>query len=313
MKIYRSISEMVGHTPLLEVCNYEKAHGLNAHLLCKIESCNVAGSSKDRAAKFMIECAEKSGKLKDGTVIIEPTSGNTGIGLAAMAKAHGYRVILTMPETMSSERRNLLRAYGAELVLTDGTKGMAGAIEEAERLAKELSESFIPAQFDNPDNTASHYCTTGPELWDDTDGKVDVFVAGVGTGGTISGTARFLREKNPKVHIVAVEPANSPILSGGQAGSHNLQGIGANFVPRNFERDLVDEIITVYEQDAYRAGRELVQREGILTGITSGAALWAATEVAKRPEFAGKNIIAFLPDGGEKYLSTPMYQEEEEE
>ncbi len=310
MGIYHSISEMVGHTPLLEVHNYEKAHALNAHLLCKIESCNVAGSSKDRAAKFMIEGAEASGRLKDGTVIIEPTSGNTGIGLAAIAKAHGYRVILTMPETMSMERRNLLHAYGAELVLTDGAKGMAGAIEEAERLAKELPDAFIPAQFDNPDNIRAHYQTTGPELWEDTCGRVDVFVAGVGTGGTLSGTAKFLREKNPNVHIIAVEPANSPILSGGKAGTHNLQGIGANFVPANFERDLVDEIITVYEEDAYRAGRELVRYEGILSGITSGAALWAATEAAKRPAFAGKNIVAFLPDGGEKYLSTPMYQEE---
>ena len=310
MKIYRSAAELAGHTPLLELCRYEEKFGLHARLLAKLECCSIAGSAKDRVAKHMIESAEAAGRLREGSVIIEPTSGNTGIGLAAMAKLHGYRVILTMPETMSRERRALLRAYGAELVLTDGAQGMSGAVAKAEELAAQIPGSFIPAQFDNPANPEAHYLTTGPELWEDTDGAVDVFVAGVGTGGTFSGTGRYLRENNPAVRLIAVEPAASPLLSGGQAGAHGLQGMGANFIPKNMDVSLPDEIVCVTEEEAYAAGRALVACEGVLVGITSGAALHAATLAAQRPENAGKTVVVLLPDGGEKYLSTPMYCEE---
>ena len=310
MKIYDSIAQLAGKTPLLELTRYAKAAETKARVLAKLECCNIAGSAKDRVAKNMIERAEREGKLRPGSVIIEPTSGNTGIGLAAMAKVYGYRVILTMPDSMSAERIALLRAYGAELVLTPGAEGMTGAIAKAEELARENEGSFIPSQFDNPANPEAHYLTTGPEIWADTDGKVDVFVAGVGTGGTLSGTAKYLKEKNPKVRIVAVEPAKSPLLSGGTAGAHGLMGIGANFIPENLDRSLVDEVIPVTEEEAYAAGRALVASEGVLVGITSGAALHAATQMAKRPENEGKTIVALLPDGGERYLSTPMYQGE---
>lgn len=309
MNIYRSVAELAGNTPLLELCRYEAKHAPCARLLAKLECCNIAGSAKDRVAKNMIERAETEGKLRAGSVIIEPTSGNTGIGLAAMAKVHGYRVILTMPESMSVERRALLRAYGAELVLTPAAEGMAGAVKRAEELASEIEGSFIPSQFENPANPEAHYLTTGPELWRDTDGKLDIFVAGVGTGGTLSGTGRYLKEQDPSIRIVAVEPARSPLLSEGKAGAHGLMGIGANFVPANLDRALVDEIICVRDEDAYEAGRELVACEGVLAGITSGAALWAATQLACRAENAGKTIVALLPDTGERYLSTPMFQE----
>lgn len=309
MNIYRSVAELAGNTPLLELCRYEAKHAPCARLLAKLECCNIAGSAKDRVAKNMIERAEAEGKLRAGSVIIEPTSGNTGIGLAAMAKVHGYRVILTMPESMSVERRALLRAYGAELVLTPAAEGMAGAVKRAEELASEIEGSFIPSQFENPANPEAHYLTTGPELWRDTDGKLDIFVAGVGTGGTLSGTGRYLKEQDPSIRIVAVEPARSPLLSEGKAGAHGLMGIGANFVPANLDRALVDEIICVRDEDAYEAGRELVACEGVLAGITSGAALWAATQLACRAENAGKTIVALLPDTGERYLSTPMFQE----
>lgn len=309
MRIYQSVADLAGNTPLLELCRYEQKHALQARVLAKLECCNIAGSAKDRVAKRMIECAERDGKLTEGSVIIEPTSGNTGIGLAAMAKAHGYRVILTMPDTMSKERCDLLRAYGAELALTPGAQGMAGAIKKAEELARENPGSFIPSQFDNPANPEAHYLTTGPEIWADTDGKVNVFVAGVGSGGTISGTGRFLKEKKPDVQIVAVEPASSPLISRGIAGAHGLQGIGANFVPKNYDAGVVDEVICVSDEEAYTAGREMVALEGVLVGITAGAALHAATVLAQRPENKGKTIVALLPDGGDKYLSTPMYQE----
>ena len=310
MNIFHSVAELAGNTPLLELCRYERRHGLNARILAKLECCNVAGSAKDRVAKHMIERAEAEEKLVPGSVIIEPTSGNTGIGLAAMAKVHGYRVILTMPESMSVERRNLLKAYGAELVLTPAAEGMAGAVKRAEELAAATPKSFIPAQFDNPANPEAHYLTTGPELWRDTDGCVDLFVAGIGTGGTFSGTGRYLKEKNPDVKLVAVEPAGSPLLSGGKAGPHGLMGIGANFIPKNMDISLIDEIICVRQEDAYAAGRDMVACEGVLVGITAGAALWAATQLALRPENAGKTIVALMPDGGERYLSTPMYQGE---
>lgn len=309
MRIFRSVADLAGNTPLLELCRYEKKYDLQARLLAKLECCNVAGSAKDRVAKHMIECAERDGKLSAGSVIIEPTSGNTGIGLAAMAKAHGYRVILTMPDTMSRERCDLLRAYGAELVLTPGAKGMTGAIEKAEELSRENPNSFIPSQFDNPANPEAHYLTTGPEIWADTDGEVDIFVAGAGTGGTLSGTGRFLKEKNPNVRVVAFEPASSPLITKGVAGAHGLQGIGANFIPKNYDASVIDEVLCVSDEDAYAAGRELVRCEGVLVGITAGAALHAATVLAKRPENKGKTIVALLPDGGDKYLSTPMYQE----
>ena len=307
MNIFHSVAELAGNTPLLELCRYERRHGLNARILAKLECCNVAGSAKDRVAKHMIERAEAEGKLVPGSVIIEPTSGNTGIGLAAMAKVHGYRVILTMPESMSVERRNLLKAYGAELVLTPAAEGMAGAVKRAEELAAATPKSFIPAQFDNPANPEAHYLTTGPELWRDTDGCVDLFVAGIGTGGTFSGTGRYLKEKNPDVKLVAVEPAGSPLLSGGKAGPHKIQGIGANFIPGNFVREYVDGVIRVKNDDAIRTGRELSLREGLLVGISSGAAAWAALELARKPENAGKRIVAVLPDTGERYLSTELY------
>ncbi|MCB6364660.1 cysteine synthase A [Intestinibacillus massiliensis] len=306
-KIARSVTALIGGTPLLELVNFERTHGLNAHILAKLEYFNPAGSAKDRIAKAMVEDAEAKGMLVPGSVIIEPTSGNTGIGLAAVAAAHGYRIILTMPETMSVERRNLLKAYGAELVLTDGAKGMQGAIDKAEALAKEIPHAFIPGQFVNPANPASHYATTGPEIWADTDGKVDYFVAGVGTGGTVSGVGKYLKEKNPDVRIIAVEPSGSPVLSGGKPGPHKLQGIGAGFVPDTLDTAVYDEIITVGNDEAFQAGRAIARAEGLLVGISSGAAVWAAMEVAKRPGNEGKRIVALLPDTGERYLSTPMF------
>ncbi|MBQ8249109.1 MAG: cysteine synthase A [Clostridia bacterium] len=308
MKIYRSLTELIGKTPLMELVNYNSSESLGADILAKLEYFNPAGSVKDRVGVKMIEDAEKSGKLKPGATIIEPTSGNTGIGLAAVGTAKGYKVILTMPDTMSVERISLLRAYGAELILTDGKLGMTGAIEKANELAASIPGSFIAGQFVNPANPAAHYETTGPEIWDDTDGKVDIFVAGVGTGGTLSGTGRYLKEKNPNVKIVAVEPASSPLLSKGTAGAHGLMGIGANFVPDTLDTSVYDEIICVTEEEAYAAGRKLVSTEGILVGITSGAALHAATLLALRPENKGKVIVALLPDTGDRYLSTPMYK-----
>jgi len=308
-KIYTAASQIVGKTPLLEVKNYAKHHDLHARILVKLECFNPAGSAKDRVALEMIRDAEENGVLKAGSVIIEPTSGNTGLGLAAMAAARGYRTIIVMPDTMSKERCLLMKAYGAELWLTDGSLGMAGAIEKANQLAKEIPDSFIAGQFENPANPAAHYKTTGPEIWEDTDGYVDIFVAGVGTGGTVSGTGKYLKEKNPKVKIVAVEPAASPLLTEGRVGKHNLQGIGANFVPKNLDRDILDEIITMTEEDAYTAARELGKQEGLVVGITSGAALAAATKLALRPENAGKTIVALLPDTGDRYLSTPLFGE----
>ena len=309
MKIYKNITELIGKTPLFEPTNYEKDNGITTTLLCKLEYLNPAGSVKDRAALGMIEAAEAQGKLREGSVIIEPTSGNTGIGLAAIAAYKGYKVILTMPETMSIERRKLLAAYGAEIVLTDGSKGMQGAVKKAEELAKNTPNSFIPSQFDNRENANAHIKTTGPEIWDDTDGKVDIFVAGVGTGGTITGVGEYLKSKNPNIKIVAVEPETSPLLSKGFAGAHGLQGIGANFVPSLLNREIYDEIITVSNDEAYTASRALAKREGILVGITSGAALHAATELAKREENIGKTIVALLPDTGDRYLSTALFNE----
>ncbi len=308
MKVYRSISEMIGGTPLLELKGYRQANGVNATILAKLECFNPAGSAKDRVARAMLDDAEQRGLIGPGATIIEPTSGNTGIGLAAVGVARGYRVILTMPDTMSVERRNLLKAYGAEVVLTPGDLGMAGSIAKAEELAAQTPNSFIPGQFDNPANPAAHYATTGPEIWQDTDGKVDIFVAGVGTGGTLSGTGKYLKEQNPAIRIVGVEPAASPLLSGGQAGPHKLQGIGANFVPDNFNRRVADEIIPVEAEDAFAAGRAMA-REGILVGITSGAALHAAKLLARRPENAGKVIVVLMPDSGERYLSTEMFMD----
>ena len=306
--IYQSIEELVGNTPLLLPQKYNQKYAKEASILCKLESFNPAGSAKDRVALFMIRDAEEKGLLRPGATIIEPTSGNTGIGLAAIGTAKGYKIILTMPDTMSMERRNLLAAFGAEIVLTPGSLGMQGSINKALELAKEIPGSVIPSQFDNPANPTAHYCTTGPEIWKDTEGKVDIFVAGVGTGGTLSGTGKYLKEQNPECRIVAVEPASSPLLSGGKAGAHGLQGIGANFIPENFDASVADEIIPVTEEDAYAAARELVALEGILVGITSGAALHAATVLANRPENAGKTIVALLPDTGERYLSTPLFQ-----
>lgn len=308
MKIYKNITELIGKTPLFEPINYEKDNGVTATLLCKLEYLNPAGSVKDRAALGMIEAAEAQGKLREGSVIIEPTSGNTGIGLAAIAAYKGYKVILTMPETMSIERRKLLAAYGAEIVLTEGNKGMQGAVEKAEELAKDIEGSFIPSQFDNRENANAHIKTTGPEIWNDTDGNVDIFVAGVGTGGTITGVGEYLKIQNPNIKIVAVEPKTSPLLSKGYAGAHGLQGIGANFVPSLLNRDIYDEIITVSNDEAYTASRALAKREGILVGITSGAALHAATELAKRKENIGKTIVALLPDTGDRYLSTALFE-----
>ncbi len=306
-KIYKAITELVGNTPLLELTNYESANNLEATVLAKLEYFNPAGSVKDRIAIAMVDDAEKTGKLKKGSVIIEPTSGNTGIGLASVAAARGYRIIITMPETMSVERRNLLKAYGAELVLTDGAQGMKGAIAKAHELAAEIEGSFIPSQFTNPANPAYHKATTGPEIWNDTDGKVDIFVAGVGTGGTLSGVGEYLKSKKPEVKIVAVEPASSPVLSEGRAGAHKIQGIGAGFVPETLNTDIYDEIIRVENDDAFAKGKEIARTEGMLVGISSGAAVWAATELAKRPENKGKTIVALLPDTGERYLSTPMF------
>ncbi len=306
-KIYTSADQLIGHTPLLELTHIEE--GLGAKILAKLEYFNPAGSVKDRVAKAMLDDAEKSGKLKAGSVIIEPTSGNTGIGLASVAAARGYRIIIVMPETMSVERRQIMKAYGAELVLTEGAKGMKGAIAKAEELAKEIPNSFIPGQFVNPANPAAHKATTGPEIWEDTDGKVDIFVAGVGTGGTVSGVGEFLKSKNPNVKIVAVEPASSPVLSKGTAGAHKIQGIGAGFVPDTLNTKIYDEVIAVENEAAFEAGREIGKKEGVLVGISSGAALWAAKELAKRPENKGKTIVALLPDTGDRYLSTALFAE----
>ena len=306
-KIYKSIEELIGRTPLMELSNLERKLELHATLLAKVEALNPGGSAKDRVAKRMVEDAEQAGILKAGATIIEPTSGNTGIGLAVMAAARGYRAIIVMPDSMSMERRLLMTAFGAELVLTEGAKGMSGAIAKAEELAKEIPNSFIPGQFDNPSNPAAHYETTGPEIWEDTDGKVDIFVAGIGTGGTITGTGRYLKEQNPDVKIIGVEPASSPLLTKGEAGPHGLQGIGANFVPSILDTEIYDEVITVTDEAAYEAGRTIARNEGLLVGISAGAALHAAVEVAKRPENAGKNIVVLLPDTGDRYLSTPMF------
>lgn len=309
MAIYKSALDLVGKTPLLEVQNFEKENNLEATVLVKLEYFNPAGSVKDRIAKAIIEDAEKTGKLKADSVIIEPTSGNTGIGLASVAAAKGYKLIITMPETMSVERRNLMKAYGAELVLTDGAKGMKGAIAKAEELASELSNSFIAGQFTNPVNPATHKATTGPEIWNDTEGKVDIFIAGVGTGGTLSGVGEYLKSQNPNVKVVAVEPATSPVLSKGTAGPHKIQGIGAGFVPDTLNTDIYDEIIAVENEDAFATGKAFPKQEGVLVGISSGAALWAAKELAKRPENKGKTIVALLPDTGDRYLSTPLFSE----
>ena len=305
--IYTSADQLIGKTPLLELVHIEKEEGLEAKILAKLEYFNPAGSVKDRIAKAMIDDAEAKGLLKPGSVIIEPTSGNTGIGLASVAAARGYRIIIVMPETMSVERRQIMKAYGAELVLTKGAKGMKGAIAKADELAREIPDSFIPGQFVNPANPAVHKATTGPEIWEDTEGKVDIFVAGVGTGGTVTGIGEYLKSRNPNVKVVAVEPAGSPVLSKGAPGAHKIQGIGAGFVPDVLDTKIYDEIIPVENEDAFRLGREIGKREGVLVGISSGAALWAAVELAKRPENAGKNIVVLLPDTGDRYLSTPLF------
>ena len=306
-KIYTAADQLIGHTPLLELTHIEKEQQLSAHILAKLEYFNPAGSVKDRIAKKMIDDAEAKGLLKEGSVIIEPTSGNTGIGLAAVAAAKGYRIIIVMPETMSVERRQLMKAYGAELVLTEGAKGMKGAIAKAQELAAQTPDSFIPGQFTNPANPSAHRATTGPEIWNDTDGTVDIFVAGVGTGGTLTGVGEYLKSQNPNVKVVAVEPAGSPILSKGVAGAHKIQGIGAGFVPDTLNTKIYDEIITVENEDAFATGRELARKEGLLVGISSGAAVWAAAQLAKRPENQGKRIVVLLPDTGNRYLSTPMF------
>ena len=308
MKVFKKITDLIGGTPLLELTSLEEKNELGAKVLAKLEYFNPAGSVKDRIAKAMIDDAEAKGLLKEGSVIIEPTSGNTGIGLASVAAARGYRLIITMPETMSIERRNLMKAYGAELVLTEGSKGMKGAIAKAEELAQEIKGSFIPSQFTNPANPAVHEKTTGVEIWNDTDGKVDIFVAGVGTGGTLSGVGAYLKSQNPDVKIVAVEPKSSPVLSEGTAGPHKIQGIGEGFVPDTLNTDIYDEIIPVTNEDAFETGRAIVRNEGVLVGISSGAAVWAAIQLAKRPENKGKTIVALLPDTGERYLSTPMFE-----
>ena len=306
--IYKSVEELIGKTPLLELGKLGKKHELNATILAKLEAFNPGGSAKDRIAKQMLEDAEKSGKLQPGATIIEPTSGNTGIGLALMAAAKGYRAIIVMPETMSVERRLMMTAFGAELVLTEGAKGMAGAVEKANELLKETPNAIVAGQFENPSNPAAHYAATGPEIWEDTDGAVDIFVAGIGTGGTISGVGKYLKEKKPGVKIVGVEPASSPLLTQGKAGKHGIQGIGANFVPATLDTKIYDEIIPVADEDAFRTGRELAQVEGVLSGISAGAAAYAAIQLAKRPENAGKNIVVLLPDTGDRYLSTPLFQ-----
>ena len=306
-KIYTSVDQLIGKTPLLELTHLEQAEGLQARVLGKLEYLNPAGSVKDRVAKAMIDDAEQRGALKPGSVIIEPTSGNTGIGLASVAAARGYRIIIVMPETMSVERRQLMKAYGAELVLTEGAKGMKGAIAKAEELAREIPNSFIPGQFVNPANPAAHKASTGPEIWEDTDGKVDVFVAGVGTGGTVTGVGEYLKSRNPNVKVVAVEPAASPVLSKGVAGAHKIQGIGAGFVPDVLDTKIYDEIIPVENEDAFATGKLVGKKEGVLVGISSGAALWAAIQLAKRPENKGKTIVALLPDTGDRYLSTPLF------
>lgn len=308
MKIYKAADELIGHTPLLEMTHLEKKYGLQARLLAKLEYFNVSGSAKDRVAVSMIDDAEERGILKPGAMIIEPTSGNTGIGLAAVGTARGYRVIIVMPDSFSAERIKLIRQYGAEVVLSDGRKGMAGAIEKAEELAKENPGSFIPGQFDNPANALAHYRTTGPEIYEDTDGTVDIFAAGVGTGGTITGVGRYLKEKNPAVQVVAIEPDRSPVLSEGKAGPHGIQGIGANFVPRVLDTSVYDEIIRVSDEDAIRTGAEFSRSEGALVGISSGAAVWAGIQLAKRPENAGKTIVVLLPDSGDRYLSTALFE-----
>ncbi|MGI5959409.1 MAG: cysteine synthase A [Massiliimalia sp.] len=306
-RIYENLTELVGHTPLMKLSNVCKAQGVNAAILAKLEYFNPAGSVKDRVALYMVEEAERTGKLKPGSVIIEPTSGNTGIGLASVAASKGYRAILVMPETMSVERRNLLKAYGAEVVLTEGAKGIQGAVEKAEELVSTMEGAWLAGQFVNPDNPGAHYRSTGPEIWEDTQGKVDIFVAGIGTGGTITGIGRYLKEQNPHIQIVGFEPAGSPLLSQGKAGPHNLQGIGANFIPDVLDKTVYDELLTVKEEDAYETGRMLAREEGFLGGITSGAALWAALQVAKRAENEGKNIVVLLPDTGDRYLSTPLF------
>ena len=307
-KIYTSMDQLIGHTPLLELTHIENERGLKARVLAKLEYFNPAGSVKDRIAKRMIEDAESKGMLRPGSAIIEPTSGNTGIGLAAVAAARGYRTILVMPETMSVERRKLMKAYGAELILTEGAKGMKGAIEKAQALAKEMPNAFVPGQFSNPANPEVHYETTGPEIWADTDGPVDLFVAGVGTGGTVTGVGRYLKQRNPQVKVVAVEPADSPVLSRGTAGPHKIQGIGAGFVPQVLDTAIFDEVITVENDDAFQAARQIGHREGVLVGISSGAAVWAAIQLARRPENENKTIVALLADTGERYLSTPMFE-----
>ncbi len=307
-KIYTRFSDLIGNTPLLELRSIEELNQLQAKIIGKVEYFNPAGSVKDRIAKAMIDDAEEKGLLKEGSVIIEPTSGNTGIGLAAVAAARGYRLIITMPETMSVERRNLMKAYGAELVLTEGAKGMKGAIAKAQELAQEIPNSFIPSQFTNPANPAIHEKTTGVEIWNDTDGNVDIFIAGVGTGGTITGVGTYLKSRNPAIKVVAVEPKSSPVLSEGKSGAHKIQGIGAGFVPETLNTDIYDEIITVSNEDAFQTGKAIARNEGILVGISSGAAVWAAIQLAKRPENKGKNIVVLLPDTGERYLSTPMFE-----
>lgn len=307
-KIFNNMEELIGHTPLMELNNLEKKLGLEARILAKLEYLNPAGSIKDRAAKSMLDDAEAKGLIKEGAVIIESTSGNTGIGLAAIAAARGYKMILTMPDTMSEERRNILKAYGAEIVLTEGAKGMAGAVEKAEELAASIENSFIPDQFGNPANPQAHICTTGPEIWDDTEGMVDILVAGVGTGGTLTGIGTYLKGKNPDIQVIAMEPATSPLLSQGHAGAHKIQGIGANFVPSILDTELYDEVVTVENEDAFTMAKELAHTEGMLVGISSGAALQAAVDLARRPENKGKTIVTILPDSGDRYYSTPLFQ-----